>query len=187
MNQQTQNRVGSIQLPQYLFQNLSSIQNNITGLVFTIYINSSLFPIANISQDRSIRSPVVGALVAGQNPVEDLTNPVLIDLTLSHNNDVRKQLKNMTSNIKYSFTFCCIGWGFHKCSMCKLGFQCSRYRYIMVAHTYLIKFKILQEVMATGQTEAVRQYLLLVQIQCSVIVHIWPTLLPLLYVCMSIK
>lgn len=99
MNQQTQNRVGSIQLPQYLFQNLSSIQNNITGLVFTIYINSSLFPIANISQDRSIRSPVVGALVAGQNPVEDLTNPVLIDLTLSHNNDVRKQLKNMTSNI----------------------------------------------------------------------------------------
>lgn len=102
--QQTQNRVGSIQLPQYLFQILSSIQKNITGLVFTIYINSSLFPIANTSQDRSIRSPVIGALVAGQNPVEDLTNPVLIDLTLSKNNDV--SLRNYEVPHKHSFTFC---------------------------------------------------------------------------------
>lgn len=104
MTQQTQNRVGSIQLPQYLFQNLS-IQKNITGLVFTIYINSSLFPIANISQDRSIRSPVIGALVAGQNPVEDLTNPVLIDLTLSQKNDVRKQLRNIKSHINTPLHF----------------------------------------------------------------------------------
>lgn len=95
MNQQIQNRVGSIQLPSDLFHKFPSIQNNITGLVFTVYINSSLFPAVHITQNRSIRSPVIGALVAGKYQVEALSNPVLVDLTLSHNNDVRKQLRNM--------------------------------------------------------------------------------------------
>lgn len=44
--------------------------------------------------------------------------------------------------------------------------------YKTVAYMYLIKLKMLQEVMETGQTEAARQCLLLVQTQCSVNVHI---------------
>lgn len=91
VNQEDPNTLGSIHLPSDLFQRLSSTENIATGLVFTIYINSSLFPIASDTpQNRLIRSLVIGALVAGQDPVEDLIEPVLVNLTLSRDRDVRK-------------------------------------------------------------------------------------------------
>ena len=104
VNLDNQNTRGSIHLPSALFQNLPSTQNITTGLVFTLYVSPALFPIASASdipQNRSIRSLVIGALVAGQDPVEDLIDPVLVNLTLSQDHDVRKQSVKLYENSIY--------------------------------------------------------------------------------------
>ena len=81
-----QDQIASIELPPEVFQGLLTR----AGLVFTVYNNSVLFPIGNPNENRSIRSPVIGALVAGQNPLDDLTDPVQINLTLSQLSNVSK-------------------------------------------------------------------------------------------------
>ena len=82
----SEDQIASIELPPEVFQGF----NTRAGLVFTIYNNSVLFPIGNANENRSIRSPVIGALVAGQNPLNNLTDPVQINLTLSQLSNVRK-------------------------------------------------------------------------------------------------
>ena len=81
----------SIRLPPELFQGPIETRDTAVGLVFTVYAISILFPIANTSDippNRSIRTPVIGAIVVGQNETENLTEPVVIELTLLRENDV---------------------------------------------------------------------------------------------------
>ena len=78
--------VAAIHLPPEVFQGLGRDMN--PGLVFTIYINSVLFPVGNSSGTRLIRSPVIGAFVAGQDPPKNLSNPVQIILLLVPESDV---------------------------------------------------------------------------------------------------
>ena len=83
--------IASITLPPELFQGLRENRDTAVGLVFTAYTSSILFPLANTSDippNRSIRTPVIGAIVVGQNETENLTEPVLIDLTILRENDV---------------------------------------------------------------------------------------------------
>ena len=82
-----EDQIASIELPPEVFQGLMTRAD----LVFTVYNNSVLFPIGNADDNRSIRSPVIGALfVAGQNPLDDLKDPVRINLTLFQLSKVSK-------------------------------------------------------------------------------------------------
>ena len=78
--------VAAIHLPPEVFQRLGRDMD--PGLVFTVYINSVLFPVGNSSGIRLIRSPVIGAFVAGQDPPKNLSNPVQIFLVLVPESDV---------------------------------------------------------------------------------------------------
>lgn len=83
--------IASIRLPPELFQGPTKNSDTAAGLVFTVYTNSTLFPLANTSDippNRSIRTPVIGAIAVGQNETNNLTEPVLIDLKLLRQNDV---------------------------------------------------------------------------------------------------
>ena len=63
------------------------------GLVFSVYEDPVLFPIASgIPPSREIRSSVIGALVAGANRIDNLTEPVTVHLTLSNNISVSSNL-----------------------------------------------------------------------------------------------
>ena len=80
-------RIASIQLPPSLFDQFGDTEDHI-GLVFTVYTDPVLFPFANTTQTRSeIHSPVIGAIVAGAAPIDDLTEPVEIGLALFMKNN----------------------------------------------------------------------------------------------------
>ena len=77
-----ENRIASIQLPSSLFEQVGGANTSI-GLVFTLYLEPVLFPLADDTPSNSeIRTPVIGALLGGIPTVENLTQPVTIVLKL---------------------------------------------------------------------------------------------------------
>ena len=81
-------QIASVQLPPSLFDQFGDSEDHI-GLVFTVYAEPVLFPLANTTQTRSeIRSPVIGAVVAGAAPIDNLIEPVEIGLTHLMENNV---------------------------------------------------------------------------------------------------
>ena len=73
--------IGLILLPASLFEPLS---DNITGLFFLLYENASPFPVAGVSNDTRIGSPVIAATVAGEQiSFRNLSEPVSIVLRLN--------------------------------------------------------------------------------------------------------
>ena len=71
----------SIALPSALFRQLSNITE--VGIGFTFYETAALFPLPEGSPSNiTIGSPVIGALVAGQN-FTSLSDPVNISLRLN--------------------------------------------------------------------------------------------------------
>ena len=85
-NRTLEDPIASIQLPPEVFQGLRRDMD--PGLVFTAYINSVLFPVSNSNGTMEIRSPVIGALVAGQDPPQNLSTPVQVVFLLEPENDV---------------------------------------------------------------------------------------------------
>ena len=78
----TSEEIGLILLPASLFEPLT---DNITGLLFLLYENASPFPVAGVSNDTRIGSPVIAAtVVAGEQiSFRDLEEPVRIVLRLN--------------------------------------------------------------------------------------------------------
>ena len=71
----------SITLPASLFGGLNT--TNVVGIAITFYSSSSLFPFPeDFPSNRTIGSPVIGALVGGQN-FTNLSQPVTIFLRLN--------------------------------------------------------------------------------------------------------
>ena len=75
-----------IELPGNVFENIT---NERTGVVFSYYSTSSLFPL-RIEQDisenstyKAIGSSVISAIVAGQNETRNLRQPVVVYLDIS--------------------------------------------------------------------------------------------------------
>ena len=71
----------SVQLPGEVFANVT---DNSVGLLYSLYLTGSLFPVAPDSQEEGffIASPVVGAAVSGKNIV-NLHSPVIITLPIT--------------------------------------------------------------------------------------------------------
>ena len=71
----------SVQLPGEVFTNVT---DNSVGLLYSLYLTGSLFPVAPDSQEEGffIASPVVGAAVSGKNIV-NLHSPVIITLPIT--------------------------------------------------------------------------------------------------------
>ena len=70
----------SVDLPDEVFTNMTE---DTVGLMYSLYLTCSLFPIAPNSQEDgfSIGSPVVGAAVSGKNVV-NLESPVVVTLSV---------------------------------------------------------------------------------------------------------
>jgi hypothetical protein len=85
-----ENRNSSIHLPASVFQQIgSSMNSNMTGLVFTLYKASTLFPVGdragsgkNNSSMTEVGTHIIAANINGQD-VEDLKEPVTITLQLN--------------------------------------------------------------------------------------------------------
>ena len=76
-----------VQLPPSLFNQFGGT-GDLVGLVFTVYAEPVLFPLATTTRTRSeIRSPVISATVAGAAPIDNLIEPVEIGLTLLMENN----------------------------------------------------------------------------------------------------
>ena len=85
--------VASINLLESLFMSDGVVNRSLVdsvGLVFTAFERPVLFPLANGSCSRiEIRSSVIGALVAGQTNISNLTHPIVtVTLPLNINNSV---------------------------------------------------------------------------------------------------
>ena len=74
----------SVQLPAEVFANVTE---DSVGLLYTLYLTSSLFPIAPDSRNETftnvtVATPVVGAAVSGRN-ISNLASPVVITLPIT--------------------------------------------------------------------------------------------------------
>ena len=71
----------SVQLPAEVFANVTE---DSAGLLYSLYLTSSLFPIAldSRSEGFTVATPVVGAAVSGRN-LSNLTSPVVITLPIT--------------------------------------------------------------------------------------------------------
>ena len=74
----------SVQLPAEVFTNVTE---DSVGLLYSLYLTSSLFPIATDSRSETftnvtVATPVVGAAVSGRN-ISNLTSPVVIKLPIT--------------------------------------------------------------------------------------------------------
>ena len=74
----------SVQLPTEVFTNVTE---DSAGLLYSLYLTSSLFPIALDSQNETftnvtVATPVVGAAVSGRN-ISNLASPVVITLPIT--------------------------------------------------------------------------------------------------------
>ena len=71
----------SVQLPAEVFANVTG---DSAGLLYSLYLTSSLFPIAfdSRSEGFNVATPVVGAAVSGRN-LSNLTSPVVITLPIT--------------------------------------------------------------------------------------------------------
>ena len=71
----------SVQLPAEVFTNVTE---DSAGLLYSLYLTSSLFPIATDSRSEgfTVGSPVVGAAVSGRN-ISNLASPIVITLPIT--------------------------------------------------------------------------------------------------------
>ena len=74
----------SVQLPAEVFANVTE---DSVGLVYSLYLTSSLFPIATDSWNETftnvtVATPVLGATVSGRN-ISNLASPVVITLPIT--------------------------------------------------------------------------------------------------------
>ena len=71
----------SVQLPAEVFTNVTE---DSAGLLYSLYLTSSLFPIATDSRSEgfTVGSPVVGAAVSGRN-ISNLASPIIITLPIT--------------------------------------------------------------------------------------------------------
>ena len=74
----------SVQLPAEVFANVTE---DSVGLLYSLYLTSSLFPIATDSWNETftnvtVATPVVGAAVSGRN-ISNLASPVVITLPIT--------------------------------------------------------------------------------------------------------
>ena len=91
----SQNAIPSISLPPAVFQRINNVTS--TGLVFTLYDQSTLFPVGNTSEASKntnvtmtvVGSQVIAASVAQDGPkVENLDDPVLVLLPVRISGEV---------------------------------------------------------------------------------------------------
>ena len=75
-------QIASIELPPSLFEKINVVNTSV-GIVFTVYEEPVLFPLADgTPPNLKIRSPVIGAQLGGILTIENLTEPVEIFLQL---------------------------------------------------------------------------------------------------------
>ena len=92
--------VMSVSLPPSLFQQINDTDTNSTGLVFTLYKKSTLFPVGRKAMSTGLAhatttkvgTNIIAASVGRDIPFENLQDPVTIILQLENQNNVRKKL-----------------------------------------------------------------------------------------------
>ena len=89
----------SISLPPSLFMQISETDANSTGLVFTVYRRSTLFPVGRKTSSNSmagtiteVGTNIIAASVGRDAEFENLRDPVMIILRLESQNNVHKRL-----------------------------------------------------------------------------------------------
>ena len=75
-------QVAAAILPATIFNQIRNLEDKVIGVFFSLYEESSLFPIADPPNNTRIRSPVVAATVAGRT-FRDLPEPVIVLVRLN--------------------------------------------------------------------------------------------------------
>jgi len=75
-------QVASAILPATIFNQIRNLEDEAIGVFFSLYEESSLFPIADPPNNTRIGSPVVAATVAGRT-FRDLPEPVIVLVRLN--------------------------------------------------------------------------------------------------------
>ena len=75
-------QVASAILPATIFNQIRNLEDEAIGVFFSLYEESSLFPIADPPYNTRIGSPVVAATVAGRT-FTDLSEPVIVLVRLN--------------------------------------------------------------------------------------------------------
>ena len=95
--------VMSVSLPPSLFQKINDTDTNSTGLVFTLYEKSTLFPVGRKAMSTGLAhttttqvgTNIIVATVGRDVVFEDLQDPVTIILQLEGKNNVHKKLRSV--------------------------------------------------------------------------------------------
>ena len=101
----------TISLPGSVFERIND--SNSTGLVFTLYGESTLFPVRNRPNNSAtmtvVGSRIIAATVAQRNTTfEDLSEPVLVLLPLEIGGEVCVECSNMHPSLKGFMKCCCV-------------------------------------------------------------------------------
>ena len=88
----------SVSLPPTLFKQISDTDPNSTGLVFTVYRKSTLFPVGREASSNSmadkmteVGTNIIAASVGGVAELENLQDPITITLQLEGQNNVYRE------------------------------------------------------------------------------------------------